>query len=362
MGFARCTPTVRARELLEWLGAGKHGDMDYLQEQVADRLDPQRLLTGAVSLILVADQYAVRGGAKEKEETGRGRVARYARGRDYHDFVKRRLHNVADALRPDFPGHKFRTCVDTAPLLEREYAARAGLGWIAKNTLMIHPERGSYFVIGSILTTVELEESPEAIVPDHCGTCTRCIDACPTKAITPYSVDGSKCISYLTIEHRGEVKPELHAGMGDWLFGCDVCQEVCPHNSARSVSVAMPELRVGYQPPQPGDWGTAAPRELEIEDGAAVQPAYAVRRTGFSLLDVLGWDEDARREAFKTSPMKRAPLETMKRNAIIAAGNSLAKQANSGLLARIQELAIDTRETDTIRRTAAAVLEALAKG
>ena len=175
-------------------------------------------------------------------------------------------------------------------------------------------------------------------------------------------MDGSKCISYLTIEHRGEVEQGLHAAMGDWLFGCDVCQEVCPHNSARSVSAAMPELRVGHQPPQPGDWGTAAPRELEVEEGAAVQPAYAVRRTGFSLLEVLRWSEDDRREAFKTSPMKRAPLGTMKRNALIAAGNSLVEKPDAELKARIEELAVDTGESATIRQTAAAVLAALAKG
>ena len=361
VGFARCRPPEHAQELLAWLAAGHHGSMSYLQEQLAERLDPQLLLPGARSLILVADQYALRDGRNESPQPGSGRVARYARGRDYHDFVKRRLHELADALRPAHPGHKFRSCVDTAPLLEREFAAYAGLGWIGKNSMLIHPARGSYFVLGAIVTTLEFPDLPANPVPDHCGTCTRCIDACPTQAITPHSVNGSRCISYLTIEHQGAIDSGLHAAMGDWLFGCDICQEVCPHNSPRETAAAMPEPRPGLQPPQPGDWGTAAPRELEVDPQLPVQPAYAVRRSGFPLLEVLNWDENARREAFRTSSMKRATLENMRRNALIAAGNALATHPHQDLLERIRAIAHDATESDVIRQTAAAVLERLAR-
>src|SRR5262249_20142541 len=139
-----------------------------------------------------------------------------------------------DSLRERFPAEQFRAFVDTAPVMEREHAARAGLGWIGKHTLIIHPRLGSYMLLGGVLTTMDIPApAAQRRVTDHCGTCTRCIDACPTAAITPYSVDATRCISYLTIEHRGEIDPALHEGIGDWLFGCDVCQEVCPHNGGR---------------------------------------------------------------------------------------------------------------------------------
>lgn len=345
MGFARAgiapaAPTEREREFLAWLAAGKHGEMAYLEEHLAERMDPRRLVPGARAIIMVADRYAARGEAPPRAENGRalGRIARYVRGGDYHAAMKKRLHALADSLRPKFPGHIFRSVVDSAPVLEREHAARAGLGWIGKHTLLIDPKAGSYLLLGGIITTLEVEPPPEQrAVPDHCGTCTRCIDACPTGAITPYSVDASRCISYLTIEHRGLIEPALHEGMGEWVFGCDVCQEVCPHNSARPPHSSRP----------------AADSRLHER--------YAPRREGLDLLAVLGWDEEGRRATFHTSAMKRAKLEMMKRNAIIAAGNVAMRGGEVAvtLRERIAALAADESEPELVRQTARQTLARL---
>ncbi|MCZ6543911.1 MAG: hypothetical protein O6768_09620 [Planctomycetota bacterium] len=185
---------------------------------------------------------------------------------------------------------------------------------------------GSYLLLAQIITTVQLAPS-QPCDTDPCGECTRCIDACPTDAITPFSVDATRCISYLTIEHRSAIDQRYHEPMGDWIFGCDICQEVCPHN-------------------QPTQRSRSAP----------VQPAYAPRRDGFDLLEVLGWDEQARREAFLRSAMKRAKLSMMKRNALIAAGNWLAKANHPALARRVEAIAADLGEDELVRRTAQAVL------
>jgi epoxyqueuosine reductase len=349
-GVTPASPTAYASELRAWLAAGKHGSMAWLMEQSTERLDPTLVLPTARWMIMVADQYDRRGRVDGELAPGQGRIARYARGRDYHPVIKRRLHTLADALRPEFPGHHFRSFVDTAPVLEREYAARAGLGWTGKHTLTIHPRLGSYVLLGGILTSLELrapEEQP--VSEDHCGTCTRCIDACPTGAITPYSVDASRCISYLTIEHEGLVPAEFQGPIGEWVYGCDVCQEVCPHNSAREAGA---------------DVGVAR------ED-------YRQRRDRFELLEVLRWNEGSRRGAFTTSAMKRASLEVMRRNAVIAAANWIARIERgevSGLTGgrdaarspeaiamalrgRLGEIAADAGESETVRLTASRALE-----
>lgn len=327
-GVAPVQVSQWAAELGGWLEAGKHGTMGYLDQDEELRTDPGRVLDGCRAFVVVGDVYAPRG-EEDSPETGHGKVARYARGRNYHDVMKRRLHACADALRLAFPGSEFRTCVDTVPIMERELAVLAGLGWQAKNTMVIHPRQGSYFLLGVVATTLELvTTNPEDRVEDACGSCTRCIDACPTQAITPYSVNGSRCVSYLTIEHRDAIAPELHAGLRDWVFGCDICQEVCPHNSAREGSA-----------------------------GASPHGAYAPKLRSLSLLEVLGWDEASRRGAFESSAMKRATLEMMKRNALIVAGNALSQGPDAGLLARVREIAADGREPDMVRRTAQQVLE-----
>jgi len=323
--------------LRAWLAAGKHGSMAYLAEHVEARLDPRLVLPGARSVIMAADFYSARGRGTDELPPGMGRIAKYARGRDYHDAMKRRLKALCDALRGLHPGEAFRAFTDTAPVPEREYAARAGLGWVGKHTLLIHPKLGSYMLLGGVLTTMDLGESAVDAGgsplggPDHCGTCTRCIEACPTGAITPYSVDASRCIAYLTIERRRAIGAEFHAAMGDWVFGCDVCQDVCPHNSAR-----------------PG------------MERAELRPEYAERRAGFDLLTVLGWDESARRRAFESSALKRATLAMMKRNVLIVIGNLIAAgRATGEMAARVRAVAADEGEPDMVRDAAR---EALARG
>ena len=236
---------------------------------------------------------------------------------------------MADALRVRWPDHEYRTTVDTAPILEREHAARAGLGWVGKNTLLINSAVGSYFFLGEIVTTLAIKpsiESGAAAVTDHCGTCTRCIDACPTRCITPYSIDASRCVSYLTLEHRGPIPPELHEPMGDWIAGCDVCQEVCPFN--------------------PMDENSAPTNHL-------------APRLAAGLLDLLHWDAPIRQRAFERSALKRLKLDQLKRNALIAAGNFLTRQDDEPLRARIQAIANDAAEPELLRTTAAQVLSHL---
>ncbi|USN98375.1 MAG: tRNA epoxyqueuosine(34) reductase QueG [Phycisphaeraceae bacterium] len=288
------TPSERGNELRAWLDTGRHGSMAWLAEHVDLRTDPARLLEGARSIVMVADLYATRAASGADDvPPGHGRIARYARGDDYHRTMKKRLHAVCDALRLNHPHAGFRAFVDTAPVPERELAARAGLGWIGKHTLLIHPRLGSWLLLGGFLTTLELEPIRDAIT-DHCGSCTRCLDACPTDAITPYSVDSRRCISYLTIERREPIDPVFHAAIGDWLFGCDICQEVCPHNSPRDAD----------------------------DSQHPVAPRYGNRRGSFDLLDVLGWDADARAAALRGTAMKRATLEMWRRNAEIVRGNN----------------------------------------
>ena len=300
-GFARAgvcdaAPSAHSDAFREWLAAGKHGSMAWLANNTDLRTDPAKILPGTRSIVMVADLYASR--AHDNTESGapgRGRIARYARGDDYHKTFKKRLHAICDDLRDQHPSADFRAFVDTAPIPERELAARAGLGWIGKHTLLINPTIGSWLLLGGFLTTLDLRPNP-AHEPDHCGSCSRCIDACPTNAITPYSVDASRCISYLTIERRAEIASDHHAPIGDWIFGCDICQEVCPHNSQRDAA-------------------------LLGNTGATVPDRYQNRPGSFDLLEVLGWNDNSRARALKGTAMKRATLEMWHRNARIAAKN-----------------------------------------
>jgi len=331
-GVTPLRPSDEGGRLDAWLDEGMHGSMGYMREHAELRKDAGQLLEGARSVIVVADLYHARNDPDDRaHEPGFGRIARYARGRDYHKVIKKRLHELCDELAREHPDARFRAFSDTAPIMEREQALRAGMGWIGKHTLLIHPRRGSYLLLGGILTTLELDPPrTQRVEADHCGTCTRCIDACPTDAITPYNVDARRCISYLTIERRERIDPALHEGMGDWIFGCDICQEVCPHN---------------------------APRE-RLPTGRS-HPAYAERRRGFDLLEVLGWTEEDRRDAFTTSAMKRATLAMMKRNALIALSNALAERENAAWRARIEAMASDDAEDELVRATARDVLERL---
>ena len=332
-GVCDAGPTERPDELRSWLDAGKHGSMRYLEEHAQLRADPARVLEHARSAVLVADLYASRDDNTDAPlKPGEGRIARYARGRDYHDALKKRLITLADELRADHPDAAFRVFTDTAPILERELAHRAGLGWIGKHTLLIHPKIGSYFLLGGILTTLDLAPlAPPTPEPDHCGSCTRCIDACPTDAITPYSIDARRCISYLTIERREPIDPGLEPLIAPWVYGCDICQEVCPHNSPR------PDPPLAKSP----------------------NPAYRSDRDRFDLLEVLGWDEDARRAAFRSSAMKRARLDMMRRNAAIAAGPVLREHDLPELRTALERIAADESETAMVRDAARRALNPL---
>lgn len=347
-GVCAAERSSREREFKDWLSAGRHGEMTWLARRVEERLDPRAFMPWCRSLVMVADLYAARGtmgppdaAARDADPSpadappaeARGRLARYAQGRDYHVVIKKRLHRLCDRLRTRIPGERFKAFVDISPVLEREHAVRAGLGWIGKHTLLIHPRLGSALLLGGVATSLDLPPPPmQGAIADHCGTCTRCIDACPTNAITPYSVDATRCISYLTIERRSPIAAEFHGRIGDWLFGCDVCQEVCPHNSPRAPG------------PGPG------------QDATHVHPDYHPRHSGLRLLDVLGWSEDARRRQFAGSALRRATLAMMKRNALIVAGNRLRRHDDDALRRRIEAIAADAREPDLVRATARDVL------
>ncbi|MCE9592266.1 MAG: tRNA epoxyqueuosine(34) reductase QueG [Planctomycetes bacterium] len=338
LGIAPADAADHADHVKQWLAAGRHGEMTYMEAALAERLDPRRLVPGAKSIICVADLYADRAAPEPPlPPAPAGRIARYAWGDDYHKVMKKRLHRLADDLREVWPDEEYRTTVDTAPILEREQALRAGLGWVGKNTMLIHPRLGSYMLLGEIVTTLALETAGDAgqAISDHCGTCTRCIDACPTRCIDPagYTLDASRCISYLTLEHRGPIAPELHAPIGDWLAGCDVCQEVCPFNAP-----------------------------LDAPPPAAIHPAHRPRppAPAIPILDLLQWDADARREAFERSALKRIRLDQLKRNALIIAGNYLGVATghpDPALLARVRAIANDPDETELVRTTARQVLE-----
>ncbi len=330
-GVTDALPPAHAAQFMQWLADGKHGSMDYLSNHAALRADPALFLPGVRSMVIVADQYAARSAGEPSPPldadpaSPQGRIARYAQGRDYHDVIKRRLHALCDAWRAQFPGEEFRAFVDTAPVMEREFAAAAGIGWVGKNTLVIHPRLGSWLLLGGIASTLHIPPPPaQRPMDDHCGTCTRCIDACPTAAITPYAVDARRCLSYLTIEHRGEVDPALAPHVHDWLFGCDICQDVCPHNSPR------PE-------------GT---------DVGAANAHYAPARVSLPLLEVLGWSPSDRSRVLSGSSMKRATLAMLKRNAILVLTQTHAPADRSALQQRLLAIAQDPAEDDMVRQQA----------
>src|SRR5262245_27036084 len=213
-----------------WLDAGHAGEMGYLERGRAQRLDPRRVLPGARAVIACALNYH-----QGREAAGPPHVSRYAWGVDYHDVMAPRLAALRDDLLAAAPDATGRAYVDTGPVLERELAARAGLGWIGKNTMLLHPTLGSWLFLGVVLTTAEL--AFDAPLADRCGTCTRCLDACPTGAfVAPYVLDSRRCISYLTIEHRSAIAVELRPHLATMAFGCDICQTVCPWNHRAPIT------------------------------------------------------------------------------------------------------------------------------
>ena len=287
--IAPAEPIARAAFVQQWLDRGYAGQMHYLDR--ADRTDPRHLLPGLRSIVVLASNYHHPPPPELPSAGPRGRVAMYAWGDDYHTVIKKKLWSLIDALR-DALDEPFdaRPCVDTAPIIERELAAAAGLGWIGKNTMVLHADLGSYFFLSEILTTLEL--APDAPTIDRCGSCRRCLDACPTDAfVKPYVMDASRCIAYLTIELRDEIPEPLREPMGDWVFGCDVCQDVCPYNR-RAPETTEPHFAPRDSTPRP------PLRELVIAADEQLRP---LRRK---------------------SAISRAKPAMLRRNAAIALGNT----------------------------------------
>lgn len=228
VGFAKATRLDDAAGRLEaWLRQGAHGRMAYMENYFDLRIDPTRLVPGAKTVICLAYNYH---NPEKQQEADAPKISQYAYGEDYHLVIKDKLKALLEFIRQELGEVDGRCFVDSAPVMEREWAQRAGLGWNGRNTLTIHPRHGSYFFLAEIICDLELDYDDP--IRDHCGTCRRCIDACPTEAISPngYLLDASKCISYLTIELREAIPTDFQGKMDNWMFGCDVCQEVCPWN------------------------------------------------------------------------------------------------------------------------------------
>jgi epoxyqueuosine reductase len=288
-GIARAVEADGFAALRRWLAAGHHGTMRYMETSAERRRHPAGVLAPVRSVIMVGlEDTAPRlenppaGWPGQSGVANGGKVARYALGRDYHDVIWRRLDEVQVWLREAIPGALTRAVADSAPLLERDFARRAGLGWIGKNTMLINKYRGSYVMLGAVLTDAELE--PDASHDaTHCGTCTRCLTACPTGAFPePGVLDARKCISYLTIEKKGRLDESEMAMVGDWVFGCDICQDVCPWNrksreetfmadASELLRLTPEEFRLRFQ-------GTAATRPRR--HGIARNAAIALGTTG----------------------------------------------------------------------------------
>lgn len=228
IGFAKAEKMdEEARRLETWLNQGMHGKMHYMENHFEKRIDPRKLVDGAQSVITLLYNYHT---TEEQEDPAAPKISKYAYGKDYHFVIKRKLKDLLQFIQDEIGEVNGRCFVDSAPVMERDWAKRSGAGWIGKNTLLIHPKQGSYFFLAELILDLKLEyDNP---IKDYCGTCTRCIDACPTEAISEegYIVDGSKCISYFTIELKEAIPEDYKDRFENWAFGCDICQEVCPWN------------------------------------------------------------------------------------------------------------------------------------
>jgi epoxyqueuosine reductase len=311
VGVAPASPLETVDHYRSWLARGHHGQMAYLSrpDAVARRANLGQVLPGVKTVVVVGTNHHFDRSRLDLSDDGsRGVIASYARGDDYHDVLTPRLHELAAFLeaRTAEP-FSYRAYVDTGPLLERELASQAGLGFIGKNTNLIHPQLGSWLLLGTLLLTIEAEEwglatrstlQPECLhgserrLSATCGQCTRCLDACPTGAfVAPYVLDARRCISYLTIELKGPIPRELRPGLGNRIFGCDVCQDVCPWNRRFARPTSTHALQ-----PRPGN---AAPH----------------------LLELMAMDEEGFRRHFRKSPVKRTKRRGLLRNVAVALGN-----------------------------------------
>jgi epoxyqueuosine reductase len=301
VGFARLRPLDEREEFYRrWLAGGGHASMAYLAKEPELRFDPRRLDTRYRSIVSLGYPYAQRATPTVDWRTEmRGRIAAYALGRDYHDVVKRRARAVGNVIRQLRPGSVTRTYVDTGPVFERDWASQAGIGWFGKNTMMLNREQGSYFFLAEIFTDVEFEATTEPY-RDHCGSCRRCLDLCPTGALADgYVMRSELCISYQTIENRGAIPRELRSRLGNWIFGCDICNEVCPWNSALAANDEVDDL---------------LPR----------------------LPELLALDEQQFGVRFTASAVKRAKRRGLLRNVAIALGNTRNPEAVAPLARSIQ--------------------------
>jgi len=285
---AACSSAQHAEEFQNWLGEGGHGEMRYMERGEEKRCDPQKVLPGAKSIVVFALNYFQGGTACRATGPGKtGKIARYAWGDDYHGLIEKKLERVDTFLR-EFGGRQ-KCYVDTGPVLERDHASQAGIGWHGKSTMLIDQRLGTWFFLAEVLTTLKLP--PDEPVADRCGTCDRCIKACPTGAIkAPHRLDARRCISYLTIELKGSIPLELRPLIGDRIFGCDDCLDVCPWNRFARVS-----------------------REA----------AFGARSStvGTPLCDYLSLSEEAFRALFGNSPIKRVKRRGFLRNVCVALGN-----------------------------------------
>ena len=285
-GISKAEPLDdEARRLEQWLNEGRYATMEWMARNFEKRVDPTKLVEGAKSVVSVLHNYYQPVAHGQGEATGK--ISRYAWGEDYHFVLKDKLYALYNWLDERVGGISGRAFVDSAPVMDKVWAQRSGLGWIGKHSNLLNRQMGSFFFIGELIIDVDLP--PDGPLPDYCGSCTRCIDACPTDAIyQPYAVDANRCISSWTIEHRGDDVPDaLAAQFDNWIFGCDICQDVCPWNKFK---YATDESRFS---PRPGLPDTELREWLEL-------------------------DLDAFRERFRKNPVKRAKFEGFKRNVRIA--------------------------------------------
>lgn len=289
-GIAPATPIDPDGRLRAWIGAGHHADMEWMTRTQAEREDVQLKLPGTQSVIVLVRHYHSK---RPDKREGSARVAAYAWGRDYHNALKKPLRRIANRIVESVPGAETYCSIDTGPVMEKAWAMRAGVGWIGKNSLAIRRGEGSYFFLAVILTTVALEPDPPAM--DQCGNCRLCLDACPTAAIVePRVVDSRRCIAYHTIENRDEIPTDLRSKFGDWVFGCDICQEVCPWNKDPATTTFPDFLpRAGHD-------------QLDTDSIATMS------------------EETFARE-FEGTPITRAKHKGLQRNARIVADNELDK-------------------------------------
>jgi len=303
-GACRAVSPPRIDQFFEWLAAGYAGQMYYLANRKDAYRDPRHVMEGVRSILMLGLAYRTE--SPRPLSPGHGRIARYSWGADYHEVSRRRLRALANFHHQLTPGAKVRGVVDTAPLLEREFAQLAGIGWIGKNTLVLNRGYGSWFFLSALLTS-EVLAYDRLAAEDHCGTCRACLDACPTGAlVAPYKLDARKCISYLTIELRGQIPAEQRSALGQWVFGCDVCQEVCPWN-----------------------------RRSAAEGDAAFQPGPA--NNPVALAELFALDDAAFRERFRATALWRAKRRGLLRNAALVLGSRPQEAARPALLRGLED-------------------------